>query len=418
MGTGSVVVTGIGANTPVGTTAPETWQALLDGRSGGKALTETWAEQLPVRIAAPATSDPAAAFPVTQARRLDRAAQFALIAAREAWSDAGFASDATSDNTLDGERLGVVVGTAVGGVTSLLAGHERLIDRGPHAVSPHMPTMMIPNAAAAHVGLDLGADASVHTTVSACASSTEALIHAADMIRLGRADVVVAGGAEAPIHPVALAGFGAMRALSQRNDEPERASRPYDKNRDGFVLGEGAAMLVLEDEQHARARGARIYCCIAGAGQSVDGHHIVQPHPEGAGAANAIRRALADADLEPGDIRHVNAHVTATPLGDLGEARALHQVFGSGVDQVVVSATKSMTGHLQGAAGAVEAVAAVLAVHHRRAPVTINLDDPDEEVGLDIVTHQPRPLGVGPLAVMSNSFGFGGQNAAVIFAST
>jgi 3-oxoacyl-[acyl-carrier-protein] synthase II len=419
-----VVITGLGAYTPVGTSAPATWAAFLAGRSGARALTEDWAGDLPVRIAARATQDPGKKFPAARARQLDRAAQFALLAADEAWRDAGLPRTLAGEGAertvfaVDSERLGVVIGTAVGGVTSLLDGHQALLERGARSVSPHMTTMMIPNSPAAHVGIAFGARASVHTPVSACASSTEALIQAADMIRLGRADLVIAGGAEAPIHPLGLAGFAAMRALSRRNDDPARASRPYDKNRDGFVLGEGSGVLILEDEAHARARGARIYCRFAGAGISVDAHHIARPQPDGLGAGTALTRALHDAGLTPADIGHINAHATATPLGDLTEARALHRTFGRAIENIPISATKSMTGHLQGAAGAVEAVATALAVHYRTAPVTINIDDPDDQIQLDVVRHQPRPLGTGQLAALSNSFGFGGHNATVVFTNT
>ncbi|MEV5567912.1 beta-ketoacyl-[acyl-carrier-protein] synthase II [Streptomyces sp. NPDC052196] len=414
----SVVVTGLGASTPVGATASATWEAFLAGRSGARLLSEEWVRDLPVRIAARAAEDPAGNFPPSQARRLDRAAQFALTAASEAWDDAGLPSETEQHTSpVDRERLGVVIGTAVGGVTSLLDSHRTLLERGARSVSPHMPTMMIPNSPAAHVGIAYQARASVHTPVSACASSTEALIQAAHMIRLGRADLVIAGGAEAPIHAVALAGFASMRALSRRNDDPTRASRPYDKDRDGFVLGEGAGVLILEDEDHARARGARIYCRFAGAGMSVDAHHIAQPQPEGLGASKALVRALHDAALAPDDICHINAHATATPVGDLAEARALHRTFGSALDRIPVSATKSMTGHLQGAVGAVEAVATALAIHHRTAPVTINADNLDEQIHLDVVRGQPRHLPAGPVAALSNSFGFGGHNATVVFTS-
>lgn len=420
----SIVVTGLGAFTPVGASASATWDAFLNGRSGTRALTEDWADGLPVRIAARVVQEPTGAFPAARARRLDRSAQFALLAADEAWRDAGLPPAAAVDAgegtamTVDPERLAVVIGTAVGGVTSLLDGHQALVQHGARRVSPHMPTMMIPNSPAAHVGIAYGARASVHTPVSACASSSEALVQAADMIRLGRADLVIAGGAEAPIHPVGLAGFAAMRALSRRNDEPAGASRPYDKNRDGFVLGEGAGVLILEDEAHARARGARIYCRLAGAGISVDAHHIAQPQPDGLGASKALARALRDADLAPRDIGHINAHATGTPQGDLAESRALYRTLAGAIDHIPVSATKSMTGHLQGAAGAVEAVATALAVYHRTAPVTINLDDPDDQIHLDVVRFAPRPLRPGPLVALSNSFGFGGHNVTVVFTSS
>jgi 3-oxoacyl-[acyl-carrier-protein] synthase II len=388
---------------------------MLTGRSGVRALTEDWAANLPVRIAARVAEEPDTRLAPSRLRRLDRSAQFALLAAEEAWNDARLPSP--EEGVLDAERLGVVIGSAVGGVTSLIEGQERLVGQGPRHVSPHMVTMMIPNGAAAHVGIAYGARASVHTPVSACASSNEALAQAADMIRFGRADVVIAGGAEAPITAVGLAGFASMRALSMRNDEPSKASRPFDKNRDGFVLAEGAGVLIVEAESHALARGARIYCRFAGAGIAVDSHHIAQPHPDGLGASAALSRALRAAVLAPADIGHINAHATATPRGDLGEARALHRTLAGAIDRIPVSATKSMTGHLQGATGAVEAIATALALHHRIAPVTINLDDPDDDIGLDIVHTTPRPLGAGPLAALSNSFGFGGHNVTLVFVS-
>jgi 3-oxoacyl-[acyl-carrier-protein] synthase II len=257
----------------------------------------------------------------------------------------------------------------------------------------------------------------VHTPVSACASGAEAVAMGADMIREGRADVVLAGGTEACIHPLPIAAFAAMKAMSMRNDEPERASRPYDKGRDGFVLGEGSGVLVLESEEHARARGARIYCAVAGAGMSSDAHHIAQPEPDGAGVTRALQFALENSGITASDLVHVNAHATSTPLGDVAELIALRRVLGSALDSVAISATKSMTGHLLGAAGAVESVASVLAISERLAPPTINLDDKDDEADVDIVTREPRKLRDGQIAVLNNSFGFGGHNICVVFTS-
>jgi 3-oxoacyl-[acyl-carrier-protein] synthase II len=275
----------------------------------------------------------------------------------------------------------------------------------------------MPNSPAAYVGLEFGARAGVHTPVSACASGAEALSYGLDMIRHGRADIVVAGGTEAAIHPLPLAAFANMMALSKRNDEPERASRPYDKGRDGFVLGEGAGMVVLESAEHAEARGVRIYAELAGAGISADSHHIAQPDPSGAGAITAMRNALDDGDLEPADVRHLNAHATSTPVGDIAEAVAIRIALGDAAGNVAVTSTKSMTGHLLGGAGAVESIAAVLALYHRTAPPTINVDDLDDEIGLDIVRGESRPLGDGTLAALNNSFGFGGHNVALAFRS-
>jgi 3-oxoacyl-[acyl-carrier-protein] synthase II len=274
----------------------------------------------------------------------------------------------------------------------------------------------MPNGPAAAVGIELGARAGVHTPVSACASGAEAIAYAADMIRSGRADVVVAGGTEAAIHPLPIAGFAAMQALSQRNERPETASRPYDRSRDGFVLGEGAGVIVLETEEHAKARGARIYAEIAGAGMTADAHHIAAPEPEGAGAGRAMKMALEAAGVTPDEIVHLNAHATSTPVGDTAEAKASRLALGPAADRVAVSATKSMTGHLLGAAGALESIFTILAVHHRQAPPTINVEDLDPEIDLDVVRKDPRVLGSGTeqLVALNNSFGFGGHNIALV----
>ncbi len=412
-----VVVTGLGATTPLGGDARSTWAGMLAGRSGVRRLPEEWVAILPVHICAPVAVDPLDVLDRVEARRLDRTAQLALIAAREAWADAGLPSPADEDYSgrMDPDRLGVVVGTGIGGVLTTLANYDALREKGARRVSPLAIPMLMPNGPAAAIALELVARAGVHTPISACASGAEAIGQGLQMIRSGRADIVVCGGTEAAIHPLPIAAFANMQALSRRNDEPERASRPYDKGRDGFVYGEGAGVLVLESAEHAAGRGARVYAEVAGVGMTSDAHHIAQPDPVGAGAAQAMVDALADADLAPRDIRHLNAHATSTPQGDVAESLAIRSCLGDATDEVAVSATKSMTGHLLGAAGAVEAVATVLALTERTAPPTINLEDPDDEVHLDVVTGTPRALGEGDLAAVSNSFGFGGHNVALAF---
>jgi 3-oxoacyl-[acyl-carrier-protein] synthase II len=404
-----VVVTGLGATTPLGGDAPSTWSAMLAGRSGVKVLTEDWVEALPVHIAAPAAVDPSEQLARVEVKRNDRSGQFALIAAREAWADAAIPE-------IDGDRLGVVIGTGIGGVLTLLANYDLLLEKGPRRVHPLAIPMLMPNSAAAHVALDLGARAGVHTPVSACASGAEAMSFALDMIRSGRADVVVAGGTEAAIHPLNMAAFAQMQALSTRNDEPERASRPYDKGRDGFVLGEGAGVVVLESAVHAKARGAKIYAEIASSGITSDAHHIAAPDPVGRGAARAMQMAIAAAGLSASDIVHINAHATSTPAGDVAEAHAMSTVLGEG-SKACVSATKSMTGHLLGAAGAIETIATVMALHERLAPATVNLEDPDDDVHIDVVRGEARKLPDGPIAALNNSFGFGGHNVALVVKS-
>ncbi|GAA3223528.1 beta-ketoacyl-ACP synthase II [Dactylosporangium siamense] len=399
-----VVVTGLGATTPLGGDVASTWDAMLAGKSGVSPLTQDWAAQLTVRIAAQLAVEPSTVIDRIQARRLDRSEMTAIVAAREAWADAG-------SPEVDKLRLAVSVGTGIGGAQTLLNQDDILEASGPRKVSPHTVPMLMPNGPAAWVGLELGAQAGVHCVASACATGAEAIAHALDLIRLGRADVVVAGGTEAVIHPLPIAGFAAMRAMSIRNDDPERASRPWDKGRDGFVLGEGAGVIVLERADHARARGARIYARLAGAGLTSDGYDIVQPHPEGDGAVRAIDFALRDAGIAKSDVVHVNAHATSTPVGDLAEIKALHRALG---DHPLLTSTKSMTGHLLGAAGAVESIATILAIYHGIVPPTINLDEPDDELDLEVVTHKARHLDIP--AALNNSFGFGGHNAALVFA--
>ncbi len=406
----TVVVTGLGATTPLGGDAASTWAAMLAGRSGVRRLTEPWAEQLPVRIAAPAAADPAEIVGRVQARRMDRCEQFALVASREAWADAGAPE-------MDPERLGVSVTTGIGGIGSTLAAYDILNSKGWQRISPYTVPMLMPNGSAGWISMELGAHAGAHSLVSACASGAEAIGYGIDMIRSGRADVVMAGGTEAAILPLNIGAFAVMRAMSTRNDDPERASRPFDKGRDGFVLGEGAGMLVLESLSHARQRGARIYAVAAGAGYSSDAYHIAHPAPDGAGVAAAIGRALADARVNPEQVVHVNAHATSTPEGDPLEAQALVKALGSAADGVIVSSTKSMTGHLLGGAGAIESVAAIFALRDQVAPPTINLDDLDDDVPVDVAT-EPRPLtkrGAEPMAVVNNAFGFGGHNVSLVF---
>ncbi|MGA2826620.1 MAG: beta-ketoacyl-ACP synthase II [Streptosporangiaceae bacterium] len=405
-----VVVTGLGATTPLGGDVASTWSAMLAGRSGVKALTDDWAKDLPSRIAGVAAADPVEIVGRVQARRMDRCEQFALVAAREAWADAG-------QPEVDPERLGVSVTSGIGGIGSTLAAYDTLKEKGWQRISPFTVPMLMPNGSAGWISIELGAQAGAHSAVSACASGAEAVGYGIDMIRSGRADVVVAGGTEAAIMALNMGAFAVMRALSSRNDEPERASRPFDKGRDGFVLGEGAGMLVLESAAHAAARGARVYAVAAGAGYSSDGYHIAHPHPEGAGVILAMKRALADAGVSPDQIVHVNAHATSTPEGDVAEAQAIMTALGPAAERVVVSSTKSMTGHLLGGAGAVESVAAILALHEKTAPPTINLEDPDDGVKVDVAT-EPRPLRPGgrePMAVLNNAFGFGGHNVSLVF---
>jgi len=397
-----VVVTGLGATTPLGGDVASTWEALLAGRSGVHKLTYDWAEQLPVRIAAELAQSPLEKIDRVKARRLDRSEQLALVAAREAWAQAG-------EPGVPKDRLAVVVGSGIGGAQTLLAQDDILEASGPRRVSPHTVPMLMPNGPAAYVGLELGAQAGVHAPTSACATGAEAIAWGLDIIRSGRADVVVAGGTEAIIHPLPIAGFASMRAMSTRNDEPEKASRPWDKGRDGFVLGEGAGIVVLERADVAVARGAHVFARLAGAGMTSDGYDIVQPHPRGAGGARAIALALRDAELTGKDIVHVNAHATSTPTGDRAEIIGLRAVLG---DHPVITSTKSMHGHLLGAAGALESIATILAVYHSVIPPTINLDDPEDGL-LDVAAHKARHMEVP--AALNNSFGFGGHNAALVF---
>ena len=405
-----VVVTGLGATTPLGGDVLSTWSALLAGKSGVRTLTEEWTSLLPVSFAARVAIEPSEQMERVEIRRLDRSEQFALIASREAWKDAG-------SPDVDKERLGVVIASGIGGVITMLEQYDILNNKGARLVSPHTVPMLMPNGPAANVGLEFQAKAGVHTPVSACASGAEAVGYALEMIRSNRADIIVSGGVEAAIHQLPMAGFAAMKALSTRNDDPARASRPYDVDRDGFVLGEGGGVLVLEEYEHAKARGAKIYCEIAGQGLTSDGYHIAAPDPDGAGVQRAIKFALRDSNLSTKDIFHLNAHATSTPAGDVAEANALRAALGSDADHVAVSATKSMTGHLLGGAGAIESVFLVKAIQDRMAPPTINIDNLDPSVTIDVVRDKPRVLPAGDIAALNDSFGFGGHNVVLVFKS-
>jgi 3-oxoacyl-[acyl-carrier-protein] synthase II len=405
-----VVVTGLGATTPLGSDVASTWANALAGKSGVRTLTEDWVNELPVHFAARVAQDPSEVLEKAHMRRLDRSESFALIASREAWKDAG-------EPGVEKERLGVVIASGIGGVTTLLEQYDNLRNKGARMVSPHTVPMLMPNGPAAHVGLELQAKAGVHTPVSACASGAEAVGYALEMIRKGRADVVVAGGVEAAVHALPMAGFASMKALSTRNDAPEKASRPYDLDRDGFVLGEGGGVLVLEEYEHAKARGAKIYCELTGVGLSSDGYHIAAPDPEGSGVVRALQFALQDAQVALKDIVHLNAHATSTPAGDVAEANALAKALGSDADHVAVSATKSMTGHLLGGAGAIESIFTALAVKEHMAPPTINIENLDPAVVVDVVKNTPRALPAGDIVALNDSFGFGGHNVVLVFAS-
>ncbi len=409
-----VVVTGIGATTPLGGDAPSTWDALLAGRSGVRVLENDWVADLAVKIAAPVAVDPSEVLERVEARRMDRSAQLAVIAALEAWRSAGFGLQ--EDNPVDRDRLGVAIATGIGGLQTLLSQWDVQKEKGARRVSPLAIPMLMANSSAGNVSIRLGARAGAHSPVSACASSNESISLGLDMIRLGRADVVVVGGTEACVHPLPIACFAQMQAMSRRNDEPEQASRPWDVDRDGFVLAEGAAMFVIERLEHAQARGAHIWGELAGAGITADSHDMVQPNPTGATQAHAMTKALREAELAPGDIVHVNAHATSTPQGDVTEASSIRQSLGQDTE-AIVTGTKSMTGHLLGGAGALESLATLLALYHRRIPPTINLDNPEPDLGIDIAT-KVRDLPDGDLAAINNSFGFGGHNVAVAFTNS
>jgi 3-oxoacyl-[acyl-carrier-protein] synthase II len=409
--THEVVITGMGATTPLGGDVTSTWEAMLAGRSGVSTVDFDWIDrfQLPVRIAAQLAVEPTEVLPRVEARRLDRCEQVAIVAARQAWRHAGLGEPGDLDQ-VDPDRLGVVIGTGIGGAMTLLAQDDLLENAGLRKVSPLTVPMLMPNGPAAHVGLDLKARAGVHAPVSACASGAEALALGWRMIRSGEADVVVAGGAEAAILSITMAGFAQARTMSTRNDEPTKASRPFDVHRDGFVLGEGAGVMVLERAEHAAARGAKVYGRLAGIGTSSDAYHITAPDPEGVGQARAIAAALRSGGIDPADVGHVNCHATSTPVGDVAETVAIQKAVG---DHPVLTAPKSSFGHLLGAAGAVEAIVTVLSIHDGVVPATLNLDDLDPKVSLDVVAGEPRKIDL--TAAVNDSFGFGGHNVALLF---
>jgi len=404
-----VVVTGIGATTPLGGDAASSWANLLSGQSGISTLEHEWVvrHELPVTFAGQARVAASEILAPHEAKRLDPSSQFALIAARQAWEDAG-------SPEVEPERLAVEFATGIGGVWTLLDAYDTLRERGPRRVLPMTVPMLMANGPAAAIGMDLGARAGVRTAVSACASGNESIANAFHRIQTGEADVVLAGGAEAAIHPLPIASFAAMHALSKRNDDPTKASRPYDTDRDGFVMGEGAGALVLEPLESALARGAKIYCEIVGGSVTSDAYHITAPDPKGSGAARAVLAALAQAGADIKDVEHVNAHATSTPVGDIAEYTAIKRVFGDHTQNLIVAATKSATGHLLGGAGAIEAVFTILALSQQMAPPTINLDNQDPAIDLN-VPRTPTKLGRRDAIAISNSFGFGGHNAVLAF---
>ena len=441
-----VLITGLGAIGPLGGNVPDTWAAALRAVSGIRQLPAAMVDEyaLPVSFAGVAAIEPAEKLTKPELNRMDRATQFALIAAREAWRDAGFvgaggggaggggagggaagaaagggSADAakSASQGVEPSRLAVSVSSALGGITTTLGAWDTMQSRGVRRVLPLTIPMLMPNAAAAVLALEFDAQAGAHAPTSACAAGAEAIAYGYQLIKGGQADVVIAGGTEAPIHPLVIGAFAAARALTTRNDSPARASRPFALHRDGFVLSEGAGIVILESEPHARARGATGYARLAGAGITSDAYHLTAPEPDGRGQISAMRAAIRGADAHPSDVRHINPHATSTPLGDGVEARAIAEVLGGATDAALVSATKSLTGHLLGGAGGLEAVLAVLAIAHRMAPPTINTGgDLDPDIPLALVLDKPSALPAGDLLALSNSFGFGGHNVSLAFA--
>ncbi|MHB1064022.1 MAG: beta-ketoacyl-[acyl-carrier-protein] synthase family protein [Georgenia sp.] len=404
-----VVITGLGTTNPLGGDVASSWEAILAGRSGVHTLENDWVEryEIPVNFAGTIAVPTETVLTRPETRKMDPSAQYALVAAREAWADAGTPE-------VDGDRLAAIVGTGIGGVWTILSAWDTVKEKGARRVLPMTVPMLMANSPAATVSIAFGARAGAHAPVSACASGAEAIVRGVEMIRSGQADVVIAGGTEAAIHPLPLAAFAKMQALSTRSDDPQAASRPYDVDRDGFVMGEGAGIVVLESAEHAAARGARVHAVVAGVGMTADAFDVAPPDPTGSGQERAMRIALADSGLAATDIVHVNAHATSTPVGDGIEAAAIHRVLGDGV---AVSGTKSMTGHLLGGAGSLETVLTVLAVREHLAPPTINVDTLQPGIEIDVVRDTPRELPAGQIAAVNNAFGFGGHNAAILVRS-
>jgi len=402
-----VVITGLGAVTPIGKNVTDTWNNALNGNSGIDLINQSWSENLNTKIAGLVKIDPLEILDKVQARRMDRSSQLGVIAVKEAWKDCG-------EPEIDKERLGVFFGSGIGGLSTVLEQYEVLKQRGPDRVNPMTVPMIMPNSAAAMVGLEVQARAGVHSPVSACATSAEAIAGGLEMIRQNKADIVVSGGTEACVVQLAIAAFSSMRALSTRNDEPSKASRPYDMARDGFVMSEGSGALILEEEQHALKRGAKIYGVLIGAGISSDGYHIAAPEPEGKGASRAISSALIDAEVKAANVCHVNAHATSTPVGDIAEYKALQSALGSNLENIIVTATKSITGHLLGGAGAVESIFTILALKNKLVPPTLNLENKDEAINLNVYNKKMNLDSAGKVA-LNNSFGFGGHNVCLAF---
>lgn len=408
--TSRVVITGMGCVTPLGSDVESTWTAAAAGQSGVVRLPDELDERLEVRIGAPTAAEvDVGEVSPKELRRMDRSVILALAAAHEAMGHAGL----SNGDAFDGDRAGVAVASGIGGVGNLLEQHRIYLEKGPRRVSPFTIPMSLANMPSGIVGIHHGLRGPNLCHVTACAASAQAIGESFRAIQYGAADIMLAGGSESAILPLVIAGFAKMQALSMRNDEPERASRPFDTGRDGFILGEGAAVLVLEREEHARARGAEILAFVRGYGTAGDALHMAAPDPVGAGASRSMRAALKDTGLAPTDIDHLNAHATSTPAGDQMETAAVRNIFGAHVDQLPVSATKSMTGHLLGAAGAAEAILTIRALATGTLPPTLNLDSPDPECALDHVANKARPSKAQ--VAMSNSFGFGGVNASLVF---
>jgi 3-oxoacyl-[acyl-carrier-protein] synthase II len=403
-----VVVTGMGVISPVGISKDTFWQALLDGKSGIETITRFDVSEYPAKIAGEVKDfDPSAYIEKKEARRMDPSEQYAILASYEAIEDAKLDID-----SVDLDRCGVVIGSGIGGISTFEKQHSLLEKSGPSRVSPFFIPMMIIDMCAGLVSIKLGFRGPNYATVSACASSSHAIIDAYRIIQRGEADVMITGGAEATITPSALAGFCQAKALSTRNDDPHKASRPFDINRDGFVMGEGSGILLLESYEHAKVRGAKIYAEIKGAGMTADAHHLTAPHPEGYGACKAMEIALKDAGLKPEEVSHINTHGTSTDLGDIAETKAIKEIFGDHAYKIPINSTKSMTGHLLGSAGAIELIASILAIDEQIVHPTINLDDPDPQCDLDYVPNVKREAKVDN--IISNSFGFGGHNVTLV----